>query len=160
MPALTNKRHEAFAIALAKGTSASDAYRAVYGTKSKNVNVLSSRLSLLANVGTRVAELQAQTEQAATLSVLAKRLIYAEAASNPKNDLRDRLHATRLDSELAGHIKANDKGAVSVTVNVATYSEEERARHMARKREAVERRLRAGALRTTGNGQANGNGHY
>lgn len=153
MPALKNKRHEAFAQAQAKGMSASDAYRATYGTNSPNVNVLSSRLALLAKVGQRVIEIQAHAEHATHLTISEKRSFYAQTKRDPRVKMADRLKACKEDSELAGHIKA--AGALEVNVSVAMLTEDRRAELMARKRSAIERRLgRQAAQESNGHGNS------
>lgn len=141
MPALKNRRHEAFAQALATGMSATAAYRVTYGTNSKNCDVLGPRLSLLGNVGKRISELQAASERITHLTVAEKRSIYAQEATNKRNDLRDRLRALRDDSELAGHIVAAETGGVHVNVSMVMLTEERREQLMEKRRIAIENRL-------------------
>lgn len=166
MPALKNKRHEAFAQAHARGMSASDAYRVTYGTNSKNVDVLGSRLALLVNVGNRVIEIQKAAERITHLTIEEKRSIYAHEGTNPQNDLRDRLRCLRDDSEIAGHIKSSEQGALSVNVNVVSLSEDRRSQLLTKKQASIARRLqkRAGGAVNGSAGLllngSNGNGHH
>lgn len=153
MPALKNKRHEAFAQAHALGMSASDAYRATYGTNSKNVNDLSARLS--AKVSKRVVEIQADSEHHTHLTIADKRSMYAREAKDRRNPLKERLIATKLDSELAGHIRLAEAGGVHVNVNVAMMTEDRRKHLMERKRASILRRQQ----RTTSPPVNGTNGH-
>jgi len=139
MPRLNNTRHEAFAQAHALGMSASDAYRATYGTNAKNVNDLSSRLS--AKVSKRVIEIQSEAEHHTHLTIAEKRSIYAKEGRDSRNELRDRLKALRDDSELAAHIKTAETGGINVNVNVAMLTEDRRAQLMERKRQSILRRI-------------------
>lgn len=151
MPALTNRRHEAFAQALSTGMSATAAYRVTYGSNSKNCDVLGPRLSLLGKVGKRVKELQEASERVTHLTMAEKRSIYAAEATNKRNKLKDRLRAMRDDSELAGHIKAAETGGVHVNVNMVMLTEDRRKELMAKKRAAMERKFeQAAALRIEG----------
>lgn len=62
MAAKLTAKQEAFAVAVAKGMTASDAYRKAYGQKAatdKSVNEVASRLLKNVKVASRVAELQA-----------------------------------------------------------------------------------------------------
>lgn len=118
--------------------SASDAYRATYGTNAKNINDLSSRLS--AKVSKRVVEIQADSEHHTHLTIADKRSMYAREARDRRNPLRERLVATKLDSEIAGHIKTAETGGVHVNVNVAMLTEDRRAQLIAQKRQSIERR--------------------
>lgn len=140
MAALKNRRHEAFARACAVGMSASDAYRATYGTNAKNIDALSSRLALTVNVGKRITEMQAAAEHQTHLTIQEKRSIYAREGRDKRNPLRDRLKAMEDDSKLAGHIKAAEAGGVQVNVNVAMLTEDRRAQLIAQKRAAIARR--------------------
>lgn len=138
MPKLKNRRHEAFAQACATGASASDAYRATYGTNAKNIDTLSSRLALSGNVGKRIDEIQSEAEHVTHLTIQEKRSIYAKEARDRRNEVRDRLKAIRDDSELAGHI--THAGGVQVNVSVAMMTEDRRAQLISHKRASIERR--------------------
>lgn len=140
MPRLKNRRHESFAQACAVGMSASDAYRATYGTNSQNIDTLSSRLALSVNVRKRIEEIQADAEHHTHLTIQEKRSMYAKESRDLRNSLRDRLKAMDDDSKLAGHIKAAETGGVQVNVNVAMMDETRRAQLIARKKEAIARR--------------------
>lgn len=153
MPKLKNIRHEAFAQAHSMGMSASDAYRATYGTNAKNINDLSARLS--AKVSKRVIEIQSDAEHHTHLTIGEKRSMYARESKDRRNSLRDRLKAMEDDSKLAGHIKAAEVGGVQVNVNVAMLDEGRRAQLIEKKRAAIDRR-KAKLISGNGNGS---NGH-
>lgn len=138
MPKLKNRRHEAFAQAAARGGSASDAYRATYGTNAKNIDTLASRLALSGNVGKRIEEIQSDAEHVTHLTIQEKRSIYAREGRDRRNELRDRLKAIRDDSELAGHVK--QAGGIEVNVSVAMMTEDRRAQLISHKRASIERR--------------------
>lgn len=155
MPALKNRRHEAFAQACAKGASASNAYRATYGTNAKNIDTLSSRLALSGSVGKRIIEIQADAEHHTHLSISEKRSMLAKESRDTRNSLKDRIAAMDADSKLAGHIKLAEAGGVHVNVNVAMLTEDRRKELIQRKRASVERKRQRMATHTT-NGA---NGH-
>lgn len=138
MPLLKNHRHEAFAQAKARGMSGSAAYRKTYGTNSKNVNDLAAQLSAKLSIQKRIDELQQMAEHATLLSIEDKRIFYAKTMNNPFAEMRDRLKASSLDSELAGHVKM--ASGVEVNLHVAMLTEDRREAMMQRKREAVARR--------------------
>ena len=140
MPRLKNHRHEAFAQACAIGMSASDAYRATYGTNSKNADVRSCQLSGLVNVSKRIEELQAASEHITHMTIEEKRSIYAKEARDSRNALSARLAAIKDDSELAKHIRVapSQAGSMSVTVNVVSLTEERRRELMEKKQRAIE----------------------
>lgn len=156
MSALKNKRHEAFSQACAQGMSQSNAYRATYGTNSKNIDVLSSKLASLVKVSKRIIEIQADAEHHTHLTIAEKRSMYAREAKDRRNKLPDRLKAMRDDSDLAGHIKMSQ--GVEVNVNVAMLTEDRRAALIARKRESIERR-KSRYLVPTQNGSNGTAGH-
>lgn len=71
MPGLT-KKQEAFAVAVAKGSNASDAYRNAYdakGMKANVINVKASQLLKNGKVRDRVEELRAPAREAAQVDV-------------------------------------------------------------------------------------------
>lgn len=140
MPRLTNRRHEAFAQACATGMSASDAYRATYGTNAKNIDALSSRIAKTVNVGKRISELQAHAEHVTHMTIEEKRSIYAKEARDSRNALSARLAAIKDDSELAKHIRVapSQAGSMNVTVNVVSLTEERRKELMEKKQRAIE----------------------
>lgn len=81
---LKNPRHEAFAQAVASGTSGTEAYRRVYGAKAnKNAENLACRLSRNVNVRQRVSELQQKSATATTLSLQEKREFLAKLVRTP-----------------------------------------------------------------------------
>lgn len=102
MPILDNPKHEAFAQKVATGMHAKTAYEKTIGGKGNTARVCSSRL--LPKVASRIKELQSAAEDKTVLSILQKRRIYHDTALDDDIDVRDRLYATKLDSELAGHI--------------------------------------------------------
>jgi len=134
MPRLKNPRHEAFAQAYSTGMSASDAYRATYGTNAKDIATMAWRLSV--KVDKRVQEIQADSEHVTHLTIAEKRAIYAKEGRDRRNELRDRLKALRDDSELAKHI--TQPGTIGVTVNVVTLTEDRRKQLIEKKREAAQ----------------------
>lgn len=145
---LKNPRWEAFAQACAKGMSYSDAYRGTYGTNSKNVDVLSSKLASLVKIGKRIIEIQADAEHYTHLTIQEKRSMYAREGRDRRNVLKDRLKCLRDDSEIAGHIKQAEAGGINVNVSVAMLTEDRRGELMNKKRAAIERRkIRQGAGR-------------
>ena len=115
MMILANPRHEQFAQRVATGKSATAAYRLVYA-KAKNADVMGPRL--LGNVGVRarVAELQARSATAATLTMQQRREIAREIALDTKARNSDRLAAIMADAKLAGELKP--EATVNVGVQV------------------------------------------
>lgn len=103
MMILPNQRHEKFAQRVASGESATAAYRLVYA-KAKNADVMGPRL--LGNVGVRnrVAELQAQSATAATLTMKQRREIACTIALDTTAKASDRLAAIMADARLAGEL--------------------------------------------------------
>lgn len=153
---LANRRHEAFAQACAVGMSASDAYRATYGSNSKHVDSLSARLSASVKVRARIYEIQAQAEHVTHMTIAEKRSHLAKISRDARNKDSDRIKAMIADSELAGHLA--HRGGLEVNVNVAVMDEGRRAELMAKKRAAVQRRLQNRQTGHSLNG-ANGSGH-
>ncbi len=154
---LKNPRWEAFAQAHAQGLSATEAYRVTYGTNSKNANTLGPRLAMSAKVCRRVSEIQADAEHVTHLTISEKRAIYAKEGRDKRNRLPDRLKALRDDSELAKHIQpTGSAGAMNVTVNMVSLTEERRAQLMQKKREASEWMIQQ---RNRLSHATNGNGH-
>lgn len=102
MPALKNKRHEAFAQACAKGTSKTEAYRATYGTKAKNPGDIASRLS--DKVRNRVKEIQAQGEKITLLTMQRRRELLAERANRKGVTDAALVSLLNLDAKLAGEL--------------------------------------------------------
>ena len=137
MNARLKPKHELFAQRVATGDSATAAYRLVYA-KAKNADVMGPRL--LGNVGVRarVAELQARSATAATLTMQQRREIACAIATDTTARASDRLAAIMADARLAGELKGD-----SVTVNATTsangngLSEEHRAEIMERRRNAL-----------------------
>lgn len=136
MAALKNQRHEAFAAALSKGMSATDAYRKTYGTKAKNPGDIASRLS--EKVRDRVKELQTKSEDETLLTVERKRTLCFEMANDEKNKIRDRIAAMEMDSKLAGHFP--DKAGINLTlgVEVNVITEEKRQKILDLRRATLE----------------------
>lgn len=120
--------------------SASDAYRATYGTNAKNIDALSSRIAKTVNVGKRISELQAHAEHVTHMTIEEKRSIYAKEARDSRNALSARLAAIKDDSELAKHIRVapSQAGSMNVTVNVVSLTEERRKELMEKKQRAIE----------------------
>ncbi len=86
MPILPNQRHEAFAQALAKGNSASEAYIAAGYKDSRSA---ASRLSTNVNIAARVVELQGKAAEkaewtAADRLISLKTIHDAQANSDPR----------------------------------------------------------------------------
>lgn len=135
--------------------SASDAYRATYGTNAKNIDTLSSRLALSVNVRNRILAIQSEAEHHTHLTIQEKRSICAKEVRDLRNPLGLRLKAMRDDSELAGHIKLAEAGGVHVNVNVAMLTEDRRKELIQRKRASIERKRQRMAAQPT-NGT---NGH-
>lgn len=69
MPVLKNARQEKFAQNVAKGKSATEAYRLVYGARAKSAEASSSRLLGNAKVRKRVEELKAAGAERAEVSI-------------------------------------------------------------------------------------------
>lgn len=115
MPILANPRWEKFAQHVATGESATAAYRMVYA-KAKNADVMGPRL--LGNVGVRarVADLQARSATAATLTMQQRREIACVIALNTTARDSDRLAAIMVDARLAGELKPEATVNVGVTV--------------------------------------------
>ena len=96
MPVLDNPRHEAFAQALAKGKSATDAYQeAGY----KGDRTAASRLSSNVNIGQRVAELQ---EMVADRVVVDREWVLSKLIENAKNNQESNPNASNKALELIG----------------------------------------------------------
>lgn len=175
---LKNARHEQFAQRIFKGESASDAYSSVYKIKGAAARVNASRLLSKANVSERIANLQSKTESKNVLSIQEKRELYALIVRTPIADIDensilcasvkrittdqggsieyktlDKLKATELDTELAGHIKAAEAQSLTVNVGVAvTIMTEEKLKQISeKKRIAIEQR-QADRHRALGNG--------
>lgn len=83
MPALSNKRHEAFAQALARGQSASDAYVTAGYKESRSA---ASRLSTNVNIERRVAELVHKAADRAEIDVAR---VLKELVRLGTSDIRD-----------------------------------------------------------------------
>ena len=88
---LDNSRHEAFALNVAKGMSASEAYREA-GYDAKDANVTGPRL--LANVGNGVKErveyIKAQAATSTVLSIAEKREFLAKVLRTPIGEIDER----------------------------------------------------------------------
>jgi hypothetical protein len=65
---LKNQRHEVFAQGIAKGLSASDAFRVVTPGNPKNVDIKACQMRRQAGVEERIAELRRENDRKATLS--------------------------------------------------------------------------------------------
>lgn len=83
MPVLKNARHEAFAQALAKGETASDAYVAAGYKESRSA---ASRLSTNVNIERRVSELQNRAAEKAEWTVADRLRMLEEIAMNCKGE--------------------------------------------------------------------------
>jgi hypothetical protein len=68
VPILKNQRHEVFAQGIAKGLSASDAFRVVTPGKPKNVDIKACQMRRQTGVEERIAELRCENDKKATLS--------------------------------------------------------------------------------------------
>jgi hypothetical protein len=68
VPILKNQRHEVFAQGIAKGLSASDAFRVVTPGNPKNVDIKACQMRRQAGVEERIAELRRENDKKATLS--------------------------------------------------------------------------------------------
>lgn len=102
MTALPNQRHEAFAQLLAKGSSATEAYKAIYGADVKNPGDCACRLS--AKVRKRVIQIQSQAKRNTLLTMQRRREICLEIANNKKAKAGDRLRAAELDAKFTGEM--------------------------------------------------------
>jgi len=105
---LANARHEEFAKAWAKGSSAAESLRAAgYADVPANAKRMTNNDQIKA----RKAWLQRQTATASTMEGAEKREILANIARNPKERASDRIAAIRADNDLAGdgsHAKSDD----------------------------------------------------
>ena len=131
-------QHELFAQRVATGDSATAAYRAVYGT-GKNADVFGPRLMGNDGIRARVAELQAGSATAATLTMRQRREIACAIATDTTARASDRLAAIMADARLAGKLKGDSltvTATASANGNVLT--EEHRAELMERRRKALE----------------------
>jgi ribosome recycling factor len=74
------------------------------------------------------------------MTIEEKRSIYAKEARDNRNALSARLAAIKDDSELAKHIRVapSQVGAMNVTVNVVSLTEERRRELMEKKQRAIE----------------------
>jgi phage terminase small subunit len=117
MPVLPNQRHEAFAQALAKGKSASEAMTAAgYRTDRGNA----SRLTANDSIRQRVAELQAKGAEKAVVTIdsLAAELDEARGIAKTEKQPNAMVQATMGKAKLFGLII--DKTRHSGTVHVIT----------------------------------------
>jgi hypothetical protein len=108
---LANSRHESFALAWAKGSSAADSLRAAgYADIPANAH----RMTKNDAIRKRKEWLQSQTATGATMSGAEKREILAVIARNPTERASDRIAAVRADNDLAGEgSEAGAQGALS-----------------------------------------------
>ncbi len=122
--ALTAKQ-EAFSVAVAKGRTASDAYRASYGAKdmsAKTITEAASRLVKNSKVAARVAELRAPALEASQVDVdrwVRETSKYAFA--EPSDDLKHadkRGYLEMMGRSLGAYEKDNKQKAPNVNINV------------------------------------------
>lgn len=123
MPALTNQKQEDFAQAIARRTSATEAYRAGHPNASrKTCAEAGSRLAKHVNVVARISELttlaekavanqQAEAEKAASkklvgtlLTMTDRRRIMAQIANDDTEESDSRMRAVMNDAKLAGEL--------------------------------------------------------
>lgn len=96
---LANSRHEEFAKAWAKGSSAAESLRAAgYADVPANAKRMTNNDQIKA----RKEWLQRQMATAATMEGAEKREILASIARNPAERASDRIAAIRADNDLAG----------------------------------------------------------
>lgn len=98
---LKNARHEAFALAWAKGGTATDAAR-VAGYSVARARFTGRDLATNRHVVARKEWLQRQTATASTLTAVEKREILATIARNAQERASDRIAAIRGDNDLSG----------------------------------------------------------
>jgi len=96
MPRLRNKKHEAYAQEIARGSEQNATYRKLFNYKGKHADSLASHLSRI--LKTRVSEIQKQVENDTFLTISEKRAFYAEA-------LRCKVSRLPLDSRLLQSVK-------------------------------------------------------
>lgn len=108
MPVLRNPKYERFAQLVALGVKLADAYRdaGFEAVRAKTRRSGGGRLMGRPLIRARVSELQARAADNVVLTLKGKRELLAEFALNPRSDLRSRLEAIRLDSQLAGEFAA------------------------------------------------------
>lgn len=139
MPILANPKHEAFAQKVATGMPQGEAYRQTIGGRSEALNASATRL--VKKVKDRIQAIQVQTEDKTLLTITSKRVFYHSIVYDKDESTKNKLRATQLDSELAGHIQ-KDQQAVTINNNVSVLvmTEDRRKELIHKKRMAIERR--------------------
>lgn len=98
---LKNARHEKFALKVAEGKSATEAYR-LAGYGAKDADTAGPRLSGNVGIQKRVAHLQKKAETRTVLTITRKREILCDIAEDGRKDC-DRVNAIKADNDLAKH---------------------------------------------------------
>ena len=107
---LANARHEAFAVAWAKGAAGAEAARQA-GYSARRAKQSACEIVTNRDVVARKEWLQRQTATTSTMAESEKREILASIARNPAERASDRIAAIRADNDLAGdgsHAKSDD----------------------------------------------------
>lgn len=168
---LKNAKHEAFAQAVATGTSGSEAYTLTIGGKGASARAAAARLLAKDSVRARVAAVQSGQKLKAThLTIEEKRDLFADVKRTAIADIDehsplcqevsyfygeggllirkkikmiDKLKAVEMDNQIAGHTTAaaNIVNIQNNTLNVLAMSEPRRRELMDKKRAAIEKRL-------------------
>ena len=99
---LKNQQHEQFAIAIANGKTAEEAYRAVSEDAKPGEVAIAPRWLTRADVQRRVADLIRERTAAATMTAAERRQIVAEIARDKTVPPAVRLNATIIDAKHAG----------------------------------------------------------
>ena len=133
MPILKNQRHEVFAQGIAKGLSASDAFRVVTPGKPKNVDIKACQMRRQTGVETRIAELRAENDRKATLSReqmlewLTRVIMTGAGSVTPTDSLCQAHKVTNGDGWEAHEVKVPDKlGAAQQLARMCDWNSAER----------------------------------
>lgn len=87
MEPLKNQRHERFALLVAKGKSATAAYKEVYGGSEKSAEAHGSRLVRNGKVKERIAAIQTAAAKKVQWSIAERLDFFREAALTPPNNI-------------------------------------------------------------------------
>ncbi len=99
---LKNQQHEQFALAIANGKTAEEAYLAVAGNGKPGELAIVPRWLTRADVQRRVADVIRERTAAATMTAAERRQIVAEIARDKSVPPAVRLNATIIDAKHAG----------------------------------------------------------